>query len=433
MDPASSPSARAAYINGHDVSGIETPDSSTIVFTLAQPATDFLNILALYFASAAPVEDLSYVPGTPGSPVYSDGPYQVSKYDVGHEIDLDRNPEWRQSTDTIRRAFVSTIDVKVDLVGSGVAEEVQDDLTTGAADLGEGVGARVPAEAIGGLTSPSWNPQYGVFPQPGLSGPGLVRFNFLSPNNHGALANVKVRRALEYAIDKVAINAIFGGPSLAEPLNQVIGPGAEGYVPFNDYPTLGNKGDPAKCRALLQQAGVTSLTLKDMYKADIPSSGEVFHEVQSDFGKCGVAVVGIPVRDPAQYGRQIYEASADDLKTGAWDFTHSTGWSPDWFGPRNGRAILPPLFDGALSFPYGNDVGGYENPAVDTLVNRAESVPPLSQATSYWHQADEQVMADAAFIPFQTTLVPMFRSARVHNAIYSPFFGYDIAQVWLSP
>lgn len=434
MDPASSPSARVAYINGHDVSGIETPDSSTIVFTLTQPATDFLNILALSLASAAPVEDLSYVPLTADNPLYSDGPYQVSKYDVGHEIDFDRNPEWRQSTDTIRRAFVSTIVIRVDLVGSGVAEEVQDDLTTGAADLqGAAVSTHVPAEAIGGLTSPSWNPQYGVFPVPGLSGPGLLRFNFFSPNNHGALANVKVRRALEYAIDKVRINAIFGGPSLAEPLNQVMGPGAEGYVPFNDYPTLGNKGDPAKCRALLQQAGVTSLTLRDMYKADIPSSGEVFQEVQSDFGKCGVAVVGIPVRDPAQYGRQIYEASADDLKTGAWDFTHSAGWSPDWFGPRNGRAILPPLFDGALSFPHGPDVGGYDNPAVDTLVNRAESALTLSQATSYWHQADEQVMADAAFIPFQTTLLPLFRSARVHNAIYSPdLLGYDITQVWLS-
>jgi ABC-type transport system substrate-binding protein len=436
MGPASSPSARAAYISGHEVSGIQTPDTSTIVFTLTQPATDFLNILALYFASAAPVEDLSYVPATQGNPVYSDGPYQVLKYDVGHEIDFIRNPEWRQSTDSIRHDYPDKIAVKVDLVGPGVAETVQDDLVTGAADLqGAAASTQVPAYDIGLLTSPTWNPQYGAFPEPGTTGPGLVRFNFFSPNNHGALTNVKVRRALEYAIDKVRINAIFGGPSLAEPLNQVIGPGAEGYVPFNDYPTPGNQGDPAKCKALLQQAGVTGLTLKDMYKADIASSALVFQEVQSDFGKCGVAVVGKAVRDPNQYGRQIYGASLGDLKTGAWDFTHSTGWVPDWFGPRNGRAILPDLADGALSFPYGPDVGGYDDPAVDTLVNQAESALTLSQATSYWHQADERVMADAAFIPLQTALLPLFRSARVHNAIYSlgAGFGYDITQVWLSP
>ena len=118
MDPASSPTARAAYINGHDVSGIQTPDSSTIVFTLTQPATDFLNILALPFASAAPVEDLGYVPASPSIPLYSasnpsysDGPYQISNYViakdssgdwVGQEIDLDHNPAWSQSSDAIR-------------------------------------------------------------------------------------------------------------------------------------------------------------------------------------------------------------------------------------------------------------------------------------------------------------------------------------------
>ena len=64
--PSESPAARAKFINDGmtGVSGITTPDSSTIVFTLMQPATDFLNILALPFASAAPVEDLSYVPLT---------------------------------------------------------------------------------------------------------------------------------------------------------------------------------------------------------------------------------------------------------------------------------------------------------------------------------------------------------------------------------
>ena len=65
--------------------------------------------------------------------------------------------------------------------------------------------------------------------------------------------------------------------------------------------------------------------------------------------------------------------------------------------------------------------------------NKAEAALTLSQATSYWHQADEQVMADAAFIPLQTQLVRLFRSMRVHNAIYSTFSStYDITQVWLS-
>jgi ABC-type transport system substrate-binding protein len=426
MDASSSAAARAAYINGHYVSGIQTPDSSKIVFTLTQPATDFLNILALPFASAAPVEDLDYVPLTPGNPHYSDGPYQISNYNVGHEIDLDHNPEWSQSTDSIRHDYVGNVVIKF-LAGSAASTEVQDDLITGAADLEWDTA--VPIEDTAGLTTPAWNAQFGAFPAPGSMDPYLV-FNVQSPNNNGALANVKVRQALEYAIDKTAINKIYGGAALNEPLNQVIGPGAEGHVPFNDYATPGNKGDPAKCKTLLQRAGVTSLTLKDTYRS-YSRSAAVFQEVQADFGKCGATVVGTPINSGYYGPSGIAVTSANGLKSGNWDITEPA-WSPDWFSPTNGRAILPDLFDGSLSFP-GSDWGGYEDPAVDALVNKAEAALTLTQAASYWHQADKQVMADAAFIPFQASLVPLFRSQRVHNAIFFPLSGqYDITQVWLS-
>src|ERR1700730_13777667 len=67
-----SPAARATFINNgmSSVSGIKTPDSNTIVFTLTKPASDFDNILALPFASAAPVEYLKYTPLAPGNVIY---------------------------------------------------------------------------------------------------------------------------------------------------------------------------------------------------------------------------------------------------------------------------------------------------------------------------------------------------------------------------
>jgi len=67
------------------------------------------------------------------------------------------------------------------------------------------------------------------------------------------------------------------------------------------------------------------------------------------------------------------------------------------------------------------------------VVTQAESATTVSAAAALWHQADEQVMKDAPFIPFQTQLTPLFRSARVHNAIFIPFAEYyDVTQVWLS-
>jgi ABC-type transport system substrate-binding protein len=305
---------------------------------------------------------------------------------------------------------------------------VQQDMQAGTADLEWNT--VVPTADIAGLESPTWNPDLGTFPTPGITNPYLV-FNVQSPNNNGALGNVKVRQALEYAINKVAIGKIYGGASLNQPLNQVIAPGAEGYVPFNDYPTANNEGNPGECKALLKAAGYPNgLTLKDYYR----NSGNhpaVFEEVQSDFAKCGVTTVGTPIATGYYGSSGIGVTSANGLKTGNWDITEP-GWNPDWFGPENGRATLPDLMDGALDFP-GSDWGGFDDPTVDSLVNQAESALTVSAASALWHQADLQVMKDAAIIPINTQLTPLFHSSRVHNAIYIPFSSqYDITQIWLS-
>ena len=123
--------------------------------------------------------------------------------------------------------------------------------------------------------------------------------------------------------------------------------------------------------ALLKAAGYPNgITLKDYYR----NSGNhpaVFQEVQSDFGKCGVTVVGTPIAT-GYYGSSGIgvTSTSTGLKSGKWDITEP-GWVPDWFGPTNGRATLPDLFDGALELPRLG-LGRLRHPTVDQLVNQAE-------------------------------------------------------------
>ena len=233
-------------ITNAKVSGIQTPDSATIIFTLTEPAVDFLNILAMDFAAAAPVEVLKDKVLTPGNIPYSDGPYYIKTYNVAHEIILVRNPEMSQSTDPVRHQYVNEIDIKTDLSPAAAASQVQQDMQAGTADLAWNT--VVPTASIQGLETPTWNPGFGAYPAPGGTNPYLI-FNLLSPNNSGALGNVKVRQALEYAIDKVAITKIYGGAAINEPINQCWVLGLRATFPSTTTPARTSRATPPSARA----------------------------------------------------------------------------------------------------------------------------------------------------------------------------------------
>ena len=78
-----------------------------------KPAPDFLNILALPFSSARPIEYMKYVPDSAEfrQHTISNGPYKIVKYTPTKEFRLERNPAWDPKTDTLRKAYVDRITV----------------------------------------------------------------------------------------------------------------------------------------------------------------------------------------------------------------------------------------------------------------------------------------------------------------------------------
>jgi peptide/nickel transport system substrate-binding protein len=71
-----------AYEENTALPGVSAPGPSTIVFRLIEPTSDFLNILALGFCSARPVEYMKYLPDSAAfrQHTLSDGPYQITSY-----------------------------------------------------------------------------------------------------------------------------------------------------------------------------------------------------------------------------------------------------------------------------------------------------------------------------------------------------------------
>jgi peptide/nickel transport system substrate-binding protein len=91
-----------------------------------------------------------------------------------------------------------------------------------------------------------------------------------------------------------------------------------------------------------------------------------------------------------------------------------------------------PLFQTSCVNPTSN-FGCYSSKTTDSDINAALTAPSESAAAPLWAKAGEQVMKDAAIIPFTTQDVVLFAGLRVHNLIYSPIAEqFNPTQLWVS-
>ena len=424
----------ANFQNTHSIAGIKTPNSSTIQFTLMAPASDFLYMLAMPFASARPVEYDSYVPNSLqlDQHTISDGPYQISSYIPGKSITLIRNPAWSQSTDTLRHAYENEV---VDTLGVNSAETQLADLQAGTEDVIDSDTPINPASIPSLVAAKSSNfyvwPTSNTFP--------YIVFNLRSPDSGGAAQKLLVRQAVEYGLDKVAEVKAIGGPAVATIINTVIPPGNVGYVNSNLYPNDNGDGNTAMCKTDLSKAGYPNgLTLTYMYPND-SSNTRIFTAIQASLANCGITLTGKP--EPGSTFFVDLGNAPENNKAGQWDMGQP-GWFPDWYG-NNGRTIVQALFQGPNCVINTVNYGCYDNAAVNSLITRAEAASTLSAAASDWHQADADIMADAAIVPIMSQNFPAYSSSRVRGiasdgaayptAIFAPNIGApDITALWLA-
>lgn len=253
-----------------------------------------------------------------------------------------------------------------------------------------------------------------------VSGAGTIlpylTFNYLSPANGKALTKLKVRQALNYAIDKTAVVQILGGPEVAKITGQILPPVILGYQKVDPYKTDGDKGNISKAKQLLAEAGYPNgLTLKMPYRNDgqYPNIAEV---VQQDLAKAGVKLELQAMSRNSFY--QQYLQNPDATKRGAWDIA-PVGWTPDYLG-NAARGFFSPLLDGRNYAKGSPNYGGYNNADLNKLIDKALSTSDPDQAATIWAQADKLASEDAAWVPIALTEVATLHSSRVRGFIFNP-------------
>jgi len=423
----------AAFQNSHTISGITAVNASTIQFTLVQPAGDFLDMLAMPFASARPVEYDAYVPNSLqlNQHTISDGPYSVSNYTAGKSITLAKNPAWKQSTDSLRHDYVDQIDMTI----NGASAETQlADIQAGTEDLTNDTG--VNPSSIQGLVASKVS-NFHIWPW-STTVPYIV-FNLRSPNTGGAVGKLLVRQAIETGLDKTAVLKAAGGPDVGSVINTVIPPGNVGYKNTNAYPDNNGAGDVTTCKSDLAKAGYPNgLSLTYLYANDSVNT-RIFTAIQASLANCGVKLTG--KGEPGSSFFVDLGNAPENNKAGTFDMGQA-GWIPDWYGD-NGRTIVQPLFQGPACVLNTVNYGCYDNPAVNSLITAAEATTSTSTAAADWSQADADIMKDAAIVPLESQNFPAISSKRIRGvssdgktfqtALFAPNIGNpDITNVWIA-
>jgi peptide/nickel transport system substrate-binding protein len=434
---ATNATALKNYVEGHNVSGI-TVSGNSITFTLTRPAPWLVGAMTLGAFVATPIEAEVGLPGTPAvyNHMYSDGPYELTSYTPKKSMAFARNPVWQASSDPLRKAYVNAINVDE----TGNQATIYQEMPTGSPSLGMSFDSLVPPadtpNLLNEIKSGGHNVNLGATYS---SNPYLV-FNTVSPNNGNALGKAEVRQALSYGIQRSQLQKVLGGTTTNPTLTHILPAGIDGSqdVPagYNPYPY-----DPAKAKSMLAAAGYTAsspLQIKFLYRSDSQGSTSVFNNVVSQLNALGsVKVTGVPTNQSDFYGKYLYvpntSSSPSPAYKGTWDMA-SAGWGPDWYG-NSAVSFFNPLYSSPGGFPAngGSNFGYFSSAAVNSLITQALSQPTEAQADTFWAQADEQVMKEAAIYPITSVLQLAEHAPYVHNAVYmTQWQNFDPANVWLS-
>ena len=218
------------------IPGIEADDKTgRIVIHLVQPRSTFENELAMLFAAPLPGdtkhEDLSSDP-PPGT-----GPYEIVASKPGRSWEYRRNPEWAKTNGKllpqIPAGYYDAIDVNVNSNPETAVNEVQ----RGRIDWME---EQPPSDRFAELQSRYEGTQLRITPQ-------IDVYYFWMNVKQPPFDDLRVRRAVNYAINPAALQRIYGGQM--HPLQQVLPVAMPGHRPFKPYPY-----DMKKARELIAAA-----------------------------------------------------------------------------------------------------------------------------------------------------------------------------------
>jgi peptide/nickel transport system substrate-binding protein len=356
--------------SGH-ISGITADDAAgKITIKLNEPQGDFEYILATLFA--APVPANSPDKDTSTNPVPATGPYMIQSYKPNKSVIVVRNPNFDASMFDGNVPSGNPDKMTIDIIGDpGVA------LTRTLNGTDDYDFQQPPADRLAELQSKNAD-QIKVYT------PANTYYYFMN-NRVAPFDNVKVRQAVNFAINREALVRIYGG--LAAPTENVLPPTYPQYKKLDLYPY-----NLAKAKQLIKDAGATGADVtvwtSNNTSRNAPQAGQYLQEVLKSIG------LNAKLK---QINAAVYWTTVGNQATKAQ--IGFADWYQDYPHPLDWFDVL--LNGTRITETHNNNYSNFDNAAVNTKIADLKKQSGLtSKINSDWASVDRMVMEQAAWAPF---------------------------------
>jgi YVTN family beta-propeller protein len=375
--------------------GIETDESAaTVTFNLTEPDPELLAKLAIPVASVVPQDTPSRRLGPREIP--ATGPYRVASYVPQRQIRMVRNPRFRVWSRAARPAgYPDEIVIRLDV---SVRAQIRA-IARGEADVADLTNSGEPD--VRALRA-----QYGARLH---STAQTVGFYLWLNTRVPPFDDIRVRRALNLAVDRSAFVRAAGGPDVAAVTCQVLPANFPGYRPYCPY-----ERDLATAKRLVAASGTRGMSVVVWTRT---SFGRHYSHVVAALRALGYRA-RLNVVEDAKYIDTVNRLGPTAVQAG-W-----AGWIPDY--PTAGNFITGML-------RYFQQRTGFSDRAIDRQIAQALELQLTDPAAAdeVWARIDRMIVDQAPFVPMYNLRGVVLTSERVGNFQYHPAWFTLLDQLWV--
>lgn len=380
------------------IPGITTNDKTgEIKIELEKPRGTFTNELGLMFVApvpqSTPMEDLS------AKPPPATGPYMITKSKPGRGWEYERNPEWAKANSKAMPEYPSgNVDgAKITIVRN--SETQVNDIEQGKYDWMQDP---PPASRYAEVKQKYEGSQFKVVPT-------ISTYYFWMNTTKAPFDDVKVRQAVNYAIDPAALERIYSGQIKAS--HQILPDGMPGHEAIDLYPH-----NIEKAKQMIEEAHPSDMNITVWTDTESPNkeAGEYYEGVLKELG----------------FNTKLKEINADNYFTVIGNLSTpdlDTGWS-DWFQdyPHPNDFFQPMLAGESILQTNNGNFAQIDEASLNQEIAKLGEEELGPEQEEKYAELDKKYMELAPWAPYGQRTLDTFVSSAVNleSVIFNPTFGH---------